>query len=270
MRAYRVAYDGQPYHGFQRQPDVRTVEGELFAALSALGVIDDGTTPPGYAAAGRTDAGVSALAQTVAFEGPEWLSPAALNGELPDSVRVWASTDVPPGFHATHHATEREYTYFLYADGIDESLARTVLDGLSGEHDFHNLTPDDAGTTRRLAATLERDDSFFVIRFRAGGFPRQLVRRAATVVDDVASGRRPPEFVERVLSTESLSGPDGVGPAPPGPLVLTTVSYPDIQFITDATTARRVREQFATLHRQRASGARVASVLARAGEEPPP
>ena len=61
MRAFRVAYDGRPYSGFQRQPDVPTVEDTLLDALRALGVFEGSDVPPGYAAAGRTDAGVSAL-----------------------------------------------------------------------------------------------------------------------------------------------------------------------------------------------------------------
>ena len=69
MRAYRIAYDGRPYYGFQRQPDVPTVEDDLFDALRALDAFS-GEKPPSYAAAGRTDAGVSALAQTVALRPP--------------------------------------------------------------------------------------------------------------------------------------------------------------------------------------------------------
>ena len=50
VRAYRIAYDGQPYHGFQRQPDVPTVEDALLSALRALDVLEaGGDTPPGYA-----------------------------------------------------------------------------------------------------------------------------------------------------------------------------------------------------------------------------
>jgi len=79
MRAYRVAYDGRPYSGFQRQPDVPTVEGTVLAALGRLGVCELDAIPEGYAAAGRTDAGVSAVAQTVAFDAPDWLAPAAFN-----------------------------------------------------------------------------------------------------------------------------------------------------------------------------------------------
>ena len=99
MHAYRIAYDGRPYHGFQRQPDVPTVEDAMLGALRDLDVLaGDADTPPGYAAAGRTDAGVSALAQTVAFEAPDWLSPAAFNSELPESIRAWASADVDAEF----------------------------------------------------------------------------------------------------------------------------------------------------------------------------
>ncbi|MFC6766564.1 tRNA pseudouridine(38-40) synthase TruA, partial [Natrinema soli] len=57
LRAFRVAYDGTGYHGFQRQPDVSTVEDAIFDALRALEVLDpDADKPAGYAAAGRTDA----------------------------------------------------------------------------------------------------------------------------------------------------------------------------------------------------------------------
>ena len=106
MYAFRIAYDGQPYRGFQRQPDVPTVEDALLGALRDLDVLPaDADTPPGSAAAGRTDAGVSALAQTVAFEAPDWLSPAAFNSELPESIRAWASADVDAEFHATSART---------------------------------------------------------------------------------------------------------------------------------------------------------------------
>ncbi|SDJ85985.1 tRNA pseudouridine38-40 synthase [Halovenus aranensis] len=266
MRAYRIAYDGHPYHGFQRQPDVDTVEDRLISALAALGVTD-GDVPPGYAAAGRTDAGVSALAQTVAFEAPGWLTPQALNSELPESIQAWATADVPADFHATHHAESREYTYFLHADGASERRTRAALDGLAGEHDFHNLTPDDTGTTRTLHTALDRDGSFFVLRFRAGGFPRQFVRRAVALVAELARGERALRALDRVLGADPLAGPEGIGPARPDPLVMTAVSYSDITFTTDEEATQRVQQQFRTLHRQRAAGARVAGVLGQAGDD---
>ena len=256
MRAYRIAYDGQPYHGFQRQPDVPTVEDELFDALRELDVLD-GDTPQQYAAAGRTDARVSAVAQTVAFDAPDWLSPAAFNSELPGGVRAWASADAPADFHATHHATSREYTYFLYAPGADEGRVRRALDALAGDHDFHNLTPDGTGTRRTLSTGFARDGPFLSLRLRAGGFPRQLVRRAVSLVAELARGEADTDRIEAVLGPEPLLGPDGIEPARPDPLVLTDVAY-DLSFTVDGEAARRARSVFHRLRAEHATRARVA------------
>ncbi len=251
-RAYRIAYDGQDYHGFQRQPDVATVSDAILDALRALDVLDadvgadnngdadaDAHTdvPPGYAAAGRTDAGVSAVAQTVAFDAPDWLTPAAMNAELPADVRAWASADVPADFHATHDATERVYTYYLHAPDASLALAAEAMDRLAGQHDLHNLTPDDQGTVRDLSTSVERDGPILVLSVRAGGFPRQLVRRLVTVVEGIATGTMATDFLDRILSEAVLSGPDGVGPAPPAPLVLRAVEYPGVEFVVDDEAA---------------------------------
>ncbi|WP_436933564.1 tRNA pseudouridine(38-40) synthase TruA [Halovenus marina] len=260
VRAYRIAYDGRPFHGFQRQPDVETVEGVLLDALSDLGVVESGT-PRGYAAAGRTDAGVSAVAQTVAFAAPDWLDPAAFSSELPAEVRVWTSADVPADFHATHDATEREYTYHLYAPDGSISRARTALDELSGEHDFHNLTPDEEGTVRTLSTAVRRDGDFLIVSLRAGGFARQLVRRLVSVVAAVARGETELARIERVLGADSLSGPEGVAPAPAYPLVLTDVVYPDVSFETDDSLAR-TRAIFEETHVRERTEARMTETLA--------
>ncbi len=261
MRAYRIAYDGRPFHGFQRQPDVPTVADAVLDALRALDVLAGRDVPPGYAAAGRTDAGVSASAQTIAFEAPGWLSPAALNSELPTDVRAWADADAAAGFHATHDATAREYVYFLHAPDTAADRAARALDALAGEHDFHNLTPDDEGTVRNLSAGVERDGPFLVLSFRAGGFARQLVRRAVSLVADVARGDSL-ERVERALAEEPLPGPEGIAPAPAHPLVLADVTYPDLEFTVDSGGAASAREVFGARRVEHATLARVAGALA--------
>ncbi len=279
-RAFRVAYDGRPYHGFQRQPDVTTVEGELFGALRRLDVFA-GEKPPGYAAAGRTDAGVSARAQTVAFDAPEWLTPYALNGELPDPIQVWAHADAPADFHATHDANWREYVYYWHvpegtegterragsdatreqAPDADGEQAARALDRLAGEHDFHNLTPDDANTVRDLDAGLTREGDSLVVTVRASGFCRELVRRVVSLVQDVAETG---EFdrVETVLGDEPVDGPDGVPPADPHPLVLHDVDYDALDFAVDEAAAERARGAFRSLRDERRALARVAGHLA--------
>ncbi|WP_435076242.1 tRNA pseudouridine(38-40) synthase TruA [Halococcus sp. AFM35] len=261
MRAFRLAYDGRPYYGFQRQPTVPTVEGAVFDALRELSVFDkNGEKPPGYAAAGRTDRGVSAVAQTVGFESPAWLTPRALNGELPETVRAWAHADAEE-FHATHDAASREYTYHLHAPEADVERANAALARLSGEHDFHNLTPDNYNTVRRLGGDSERDGDFLVVTLRAGGFSRQLVRRIVTLLHSVATGETAPSKIDRVLSGEVLSGPDGIAPAPAAPLVLTGVSYPDLDFRVDDEAAASAQELFESVRTEAATRARVAGEI---------
>ncbi|TQQ80884.1 tRNA pseudouridine(38-40) synthase TruA [Halonotius terrestris] len=255
MRAFRLAYDGRPFYGFQRQPSVPTVEGALFDALRELSILPpEADKPTGYAAAGRTDAGVSAVAQTVAFECPEWLSPRALNSELPATIRAWASADVGDDFHATHDAARREYVYHLYApeevgddgptpDGrtlddrstIDDDRAADAVAALSGRHDFHNLTPDDTGTERDITASIDRDGDVLALTVAAGGFPRHFVRRFVAVVQAVASGTKSLAWIERLL------GDEAVDPRPPTaspePLVLSAVEYSGVDFERDQQAA---------------------------------
>jgi len=264
-RAYRIAYDGRAYRGFQRQPDVPTVEDALLEALRALDVCA-GETPPGYAAASRTDARVSALAQTVAFDAPDWLSPAALNGRLPDDVRAWAYAPVSPEFHATHDAVSRAYVYHLYAPETPADRVRDRLGALAGEHDFHNLTPDETGTVRELSVGLERSGEFLLCRFRAGGFPRQLVRRAVGLLERALTE---PALIERALSPTELAGPEGIGPARPEPLVLAEVRYRSPSFSIDDEAAERARELFEQRRIERATGAKVAATLAAGLESGP-
>ena len=261
-RAFRLAYDGAPFRGFQRQPDVPTVEDALFDVLRALGVLDDAAPrPSGYAASGRTDAGVSARAQTVAFDCPDWLEPSALNAELPDAVWAWASADVPSDFHARHDARYREYVYYLHAPEGDVSLAREAARGLSGERDFRNLTSDRTGTVRDLELALAADGEFLVLTARAGGFPRGLVRRVASLVGSVATGDVPPTRIERVCSADPLPGSLGVPAAPPGPLVLVDVGYEGVTFERDERAAEDARRHFARSLATHRALARVADAI---------
>lgn len=241
-RAYRVAYDGRAFHGFQRQPDHPTVEQAIFAGLADAG-LDVSDPPPEYAAAGRTDAGVSALAQTIAFESPEWLSPRAFTAHLPGSIHVWASTPVPTDFHATHDATCREYTYLFYHPNPDQERIAAIEARLSGDHDFHNLAAEATGTVRELDVTSTQHGEFRHIQVTAGGFPRQLVRRLVALYERVLGGDATLEFIDQVLDPAPLPGPDGIQPAPAEPLLLTDVGY-DVTFEIDEDAAAMAREAF--------------------------
>ncbi|WP_423998081.1 tRNA pseudouridine(38-40) synthase TruA [Halorubrum trapanicum] len=270
-RAFRVAYDGREYAGFQRQPHARTVADALLEALAEHDLVDRGdgsthATPPGYAAAGRTDAGVSAVAQTVAFEAPTWLTPRAFNGHLPGSVRVWAAADVADDFHATHDAVRRTYRYHLHAPesgagsgsdrarrdpehAVDDDRFRAALARFDGEHDFHNLTTDETGTVRDLDARATREGDALVVELSADGFPRALVRRVVAAARAVSRGTADLAWIDRLLAAEPIPGDRGVGPAPPEPLVLWDVTYPDAEFTVDREAAESARVAFGERHR---------------------
>jgi len=281
-RAFRVAYDGREYAGFQRQPHAHTVSDALLDALAEHGIVERGdgpthATPPGYAAAGRTDAGVSAVAQTVAFEAPTWLTPRAFNGHLPGTVRVWAAADVGDGFHATHDAVRRTYRYHLYApaadgdddgtgdgrgDGsgsdaarrdpehaVDDDRFREALARFDGERDFHNLTTDETGTVRDLDTRATRGGDTLVVELAADGFPRALVRRVVAAVRAVSRGTADLAWIDRLLADEPIAGDRGVGPVPPEPLVLWDVTYPDAAFAVDREAVDSARVAFGERHR---------------------
>ena len=110
-----LAYDGTAFHGWQRQPGVRTVQGALETAVAR--VLDvEAIAVPG---AGRTDAGVHARGQVASFTAPSSLParafPPLIGRELPPDVRVLHAEDVPADFHARHSARARRYAYRLLA-----------------------------------------------------------------------------------------------------------------------------------------------------------
>lgn len=258
MFAYRVAFDGRSYHGFQRQPEVPTVEGALLDALFHLEVTDQsGEIPPSYAAAGRTDAGVSAIGQTIAFEAPEWLTPHVFSNALPDEIHVWARAPVSPEFHARHDAVYRQYTYHLPTHGLDEALTRQALTVLDGFHDYRHLTNDTDRTRRVVHIDVTTDDRWLRIDMCAPGFSRQQVRRIVNVARAIGSGEVPFSRLGRLLSHEPIPDHLAIGPAPAEPLLLHHVRYDNIGFEHDLDAIEVVTDHFSTTARAAATHARM-------------
>ncbi|MFC6763697.1 tRNA pseudouridine(38-40) synthase TruA, partial [Natrinema soli] len=215
--------------------------------------------------------------QTIALEAPDWLAPRALNAELPADVRAWAAANAPAGFHATHHANRRKYTYHLYAPptadadsnsssagapAVDDERFRAACEALSGAHDVHNLTPDDHNTERSPSLEAVRDGEYLLVTVSADGFARELVRRLISLARDVGAGDAPLKKIDRVFRPEPLPGHEGIAPAPPEPLVLTDVRYPDLEFEIDDAAAESARAVFERRRIDRQTGARVAGDVA--------
>src|SRR5690348_14402221 len=151
-----LAYDGTGFRGWAAQPGLRTVEGEVRRALDTTF-----RTWSGLAVAGRTDAGVHALANvaSVDVEGgpPPTRVAEALSAALPDDVVVVAADEAPPDFHARFSARSRSYRYRIWnrrtpspfelrrslwlPRSIDEESLRAGAALLVGEHDFRAFTP---------------------------------------------------------------------------------------------------------------------------------
>ncbi len=148
-----IAYDGGEYHGFQRLPKgpLRSVQGTLEAVLSKIL-----NSPVRLKAAGRTDAGVHALGQVVAFDTSSNLDLTSLlrgaNALLPLSIRVLRGEEVNPQFHPRFWAKSRLYRYFVLPEckdniffstrvwmvpfSLDIEAMRKAAAYLVGRHDF--------------------------------------------------------------------------------------------------------------------------------------
>jgi len=234
----KIAYRGSDFHGQARQPGLRTVEGEVLHALLRTRAIRDARTNR-FQSASRTDRGVSALGNVVAFDTD--LAPEAaargFNGKA-RGVWAWAATSVPDDFSA-RKARERWYRYVLPATH-DAARINDALRRFEGEHDFRNFTRDRARTVARIdlaRATAEKDAT--TLDFKAPSFRWNLVRRLVSAALRVEAGKASLADIEA-----ALEGPQAVdlGLAPPEPLILMDVVYGfTIPQVRDPTTWDRVR-----------------------------
>lgn len=234
--ALRVAYMGTQCCGFQIQPDVPTVETHLFEAFSALGIMDEPKSA-GYVRASRTDAGVHALGQVVAFNTsyPERALPKAINAYLPPFIWCWARAIVSPEFNPRYDAKERVYEYILYNEGYDIRAIRRACRMLEGEHDFANFASvedENDSTIRRINQISVRLDGEFVhLTISANSFLRTMVRRIVTALKTVGEGIKDEEWIAQLLNPEIYR--ESLEPAPPHGLVLKMIAYDGVEWEKD-------------------------------------
>jgi tRNA pseudouridine38-40 synthase len=146
-----VAYDGTDYGGFQRQANAPTVQAALEAALARI--THETIT---VLAAGRTDAGVHATGQVIAFD-VGWRHELgdlqrALNAVLPADIAVLGVAEAAPDFHPRYDARSRRYRYTLYNAPVRWPLAR--------RYSLHVTTPLDVAAMQRAARSLVGEHDF--------------------------------------------------------------------------------------------------------------
>jgi len=200
-----VEYDGTEFAGFQIQRNARTVQGELEAALSRL---CGGVRQP-VVGAGRTDAGVHATGQVIAFTYPGSLSAEALtealNGMLPPDVAIRDLRRAPAGFNPRYAARFREYRYSIWngprsplrertalwvRSELDVAAMASAATALEGRHDFSafgGADPQPIRTIHRIR--VRRQGAVVTIDVRADAFLRGMVRRLVAALLEVGRGK---------------------------------------------------------------------------------
>jgi tRNA pseudouridine38-40 synthase len=244
--ALKLAYIGTEFHGSQIQPNVTTVEGEFFEALRNIGIIESPKSA-NYTFAGRTDAGVHALGQVVAFdtEKPNLAIPRVINSELPPTIWAWAHAQVPFDFDARRDAVSRHYRYVMSGAGYDISRVREASKLLLGTHDFENFarTEGEKSTVRTIESINARVDGGLIkIDVIGNSFLWNMVRKIVTALSMIGKGLRDKDWLLQMLNPEIYE--EGIEPAPAYGLTLLKVNYKDtIEWIEDDYSIKRASEQ---------------------------
>lgn len=213
-----VAYDGTEYHGWQVQPNARTIEGELNRCLSEL--LQEDIQVIG---ASRTDAGVHAKGNIAVFD-TDARMPAekisyALNQRLPKDIVIQKSCQVDADFHPRHCDTRKTYSYHIYRGEfpmplrtrysyftyvpLDVTKMREAAAFFLGEHDFKSFCSANTqveSTVRTIEfLDVTEDDQELVITIRGNGFLYNMVRIIAGTLVDVGRGFLAVEDIPNIL-----------------------------------------------------------------------
>lgn len=247
-----IEYDGTDFYGWQRQPELRTVQGTIEEALTricARPVTIDGTS--------RTDAGVHALGQRATFAGdfgiPVERIPLAVNNLVSGTakegdVRILRAEEVPLDFHARFNARGKKYRYVIRNEEnmavflrnyryqvkttLDVEKMQLAADKLTGEHDFACFqaaggTPKES-TVRRISSLEIREEASrggrdIAIEVAGDGFLYNMVRIIAGTLVEVGQGKKDPEEMIGILDKGDRRNAGHT--APPQGLYLVEVYY---------------------------------------------
>jgi tRNA pseudouridine38-40 synthase len=212
MRRIRItlAYDGTPFHGWQVQPGLPTIQGLLEEIVSGM----EGK-PVHVAGSGRTDAGVHALAQVAAFsiENPIPLPNLrrAVNRLLPPAIRVLSANEAHADFHPRFDAKGKTYEYRIFREEVcspfewpyvhhfpyplNEGQMEECARKFEGEHDFSAFGASDerdaegrSKVRRIFSSELERRDARLIYRVRGSGFLKHMVRNVVGTLIEAGRG----------------------------------------------------------------------------------
>jgi tRNA pseudouridine38-40 synthase len=221
-----IEYDGTDFSGWQVQPGLRTVQGELETALERLA----GRSIP-VTGAGRTDAGVHAAGQVAHIDSTEGEKERMFHGldsVLADDLSVLSVEEVDPDFHARFDALSRTYEYriarrrhplssrfehVLQGAGLDTDAMTAAASESLGENDWRAMAREGSGNSTWACTVTEagvlEDQAGWTFRITANRFLRGMVRLWTGSLVEAGLGNRPPGFVGEMLRTgdRTLAGP---------------------------------------------------------------
>lgn len=206
-----IAYDGTDFEGFQRQPNKRTVQGELERVLQRL----NSCQPVQVHGAGRTDAGVHALEQVIHFdlahERDEEKLRYALDTQLPMDISCLHVEQVPDTFHAQYQPHHKRYRYYVYTNraqqpireryathfpyALDIDAMRVAAKQLEGTHDFTTFcatgssVEDKVRTIDRITITADEAQQLVTFEYEGNGFLYKMVRLMTGTLLRLGNGR---------------------------------------------------------------------------------
>jgi len=236
-----LEYDGTRYSGWQRQPDARTIQGELYKAANNI----FGKVRFDIQGSGRTDSGVHALYQVahleVATELPAKIINLKFNDLLPHDINILSVENASKNFHARHDAKKRIYLYKIskrrnafgknYIWWIKDDLKVTKMKNTCqlfiGMNDFSSFADNDPEeiSTKVLIDNVEliEKEDLILIRITGSHFLWKMIRRIIGVLVEIGRGKLTGKDVERFLTQKSDMPKKFT--APPAGLYLEKVEY---------------------------------------------
>ena len=215
-----VSYKGTRFQGWQKQPTVITVQGEIEKALSQ--VLNSEVTIFG---SGRTDAGVHALAQTFTFDMSKDIDLDKLcfsiNRMIDKDIKILSFKQVDDDFHARFSAKSKTYLYkirlgvkdpfeneyqYIYPFEFDFDLFSKALKQFEGKHCFKDFTSkeeDEDGYVREIYQIVsKKHDNDITVEFTGNGFMRYQIRNMVGAALAVASKNEDLNFIPNHLKEE--------------------------------------------------------------------
>jgi tRNA pseudouridine38-40 synthase len=203
--ALKFAYNGKQFHGFARQPNLRTIEGEIINFLNEKKIIRN-TKESNYSAASRTDKGVSALANIISFNTNK-SEKRIINilSDIDSDIIFYGIKKVTSDFYP-RYAEQRQYQYYLKINNLDIKKIISASSSFTNKHDFSNFAriesfKDPIRTIDNIIFT--KTTNYLIIDFFAQTFLWNQIRRIVSSLEKIGQG-----IIEKSQIDEALKKPE--------------------------------------------------------------